>query len=174
MTETKKNCCCCCCDEDQIPAGELDLSNLFPTPGSRHRRKRLGIGEGSGSGKTSGKGQKGQRARSGASRKKGFEGGQMPIQRRLPKRGFTSRQRIRGENVYDIVSLKRVVELGLGQKVGMEDLVLNGLASPNSRVKLLGGFEPTSPLYISVHAASASAVAAIEKAGGKVEIIGCN
>lgn len=147
------------------------LSNLGPNPGARRRRKRLGIGEGSGNGKTCGKGQKGQRMRSGFSLPPGFEGGQMPIHRRLPKVGFTSRKKLLGKNLYSTVSLSKIVELDLSE-VTVEALREKGvLRSRAGRVKILGGGEVKKKFAISVHAISASARAAIEGAGGSVKLL---
>src|SRR5262245_36233750 len=112
--------------EEEKPKA-LDLSALTPVPGSRHRKRRLGLGEGSGWGKTSGRGHKGHRSRSGYRLNPGFEGGQMPLHRRLPKIGFTSRQRVKGENVYAEVSLGRLAALGLSGEVSIEKMRELGL-----------------------------------------------
>lgn len=154
-------------------SSSVNLSGLSPNAGSRRKRKRLGIGEGSGNGKTCGKGQNGQKSRSGCSIPVGFEGGQMPIHRRLPKVGFTSRKKLAGTNVYSLVSLDRLASSGLEGEVKLDDLVSKGLVN-NSRqkVKLLGGGKLTGSFKIEVHAASAAAKAAVEKAGGEVILIG--
>ena len=149
----------------------FDLSSLAPNPGARRRRKRLGIGEGSGNGKTCGKGQKGQRMRSGFSLPPGFEGGQMPIHRRLPKVGFISRKKTLGKNIYSTVALSKIVELELTD-VTVEALREKGvLRSRAARVKILGGSELKKKIVVSVHAVSASARAAIEAAGGSVKLL---
>ena len=151
---------------------ELNITALAPAPGSRKKRKRLGIGEGSGNGKTCGKGQKGQLMRSGFSMPRGFEGGQMPIHRRLPKTGFTSRKRVTGQNVFTVVRLERLEKAGLSGDVSFAKLVELGVVrSPRERIKLLGNVEIKSVLKIEAHAASASAKLAIEKAGGEVRIL---
>lgn len=152
----------------------LNLASLKPKAGSRHRRKRLGIGEGSGNGKTCGKGQKGQRSRSGYSLPAGFEGGQMPIHRRLPKRGFTSMKRVAGENVFQVVSLaavQKIAEQKGSQAITLVDFMEAGLTGKKSLVKILGGSEVKAKLEVQAHAISASARAAIEGAGGKVELV---
>lgn len=151
---------------------ELSLASLAPVPGSRHRRKRVGFGEGSGNGKTCGKGQKGQKARAGGSVRPGFEGGQMPMHRRLPKFGFTSRKRVRGENVYTVVSLERLEALNDGSELTIERLIEAGvLRSPRKKLKVLGGASLTKALRVEAHAVSASAREAIEKAGGQIKIV---
>jgi len=150
----------------------LNISQLAPAKGSRHRRKRLGIGEGSGNGKTCGKGQKGQTSRSGYSQKLGFEGGQMPLQRRLPKRGFVSRKRTMGTNVYDLVSIKSITELTVEGDLTIEALKSAGLVNRASqRVKILGGDVVSKKIVVEAHAISKSAKEAIEKAGGEVRLL---
>ncbi len=150
----------------------VNLSTLSPAKGARHRRKRLGIGEGSGSGKTCGRGQKGQKARSGAPIRAGFEGGQMPLHRRLPKIGFTSRKKVRGENVFDIVPLAKLIKLGSEDEVTLEMLRQSGLVSAKAKqVKILGGCQCDRSMVVHAHACSASARAAIEEAGGKVKLV---
>lgn len=153
----------------------LNLSSLAPRPGARHRRKRVGIGEGSGNGKTCGKGQKGQRSRSGFSLPAGFEGGQMPIHRRLPKRGFTSRKKTLGVNRYLTLSVADAAafaaEIGSAE-VTLDALRAAGIVRAKGPVKLLaGGEELKAKLTVQVHAASAAARAAVEKAGGSVQIV---
>jgi large subunit ribosomal protein L15 len=148
------------------------LSQLAPNPGARKRRKRLGIGEGSGTGKTCGRGQKGQKARSGSSIPAGFEGGQMPLHRRLPKIGFTSRKKIRGVNVFSLVKLSKLEDLNVSGEITLEVLRENGLIrSGDRKVKLLAGGEVKKKLIVEAHAASKSARAALEAAGGEVRII---
>lgn len=151
----------------------VTLSSLAPTKGSRHRKKRLGIGEGSGSGKTSGRGQKGYGSRSGSTIKRGFEGGQMPLHRRLPKFGFTSRRKYLGVNVYHPVSIARLMSVTTDGPITVQTLVDAGIV-PNlkSRVKILGGGNCTRKVVVEAHAASATALAAIQAAGGEIKLLG--
>ena len=146
----------------------MNLSELKPAAGSTHSANfRVGRGHGSGNGKTAGKGHKGQKARSGAPRP-GFEGGQMPLYRRLPKRGFTNR------NTKDIVSIN-ITELNRfedGTVVTIETLVENGvIKNPKDGVKILGNGELTKKVNVKVNAVSESAKTKIEAAGGTVEVI---
>ena len=151
---------------------EFNLSALSPVEGSRHRRKRVGIGEGSGKGKTCGKGQKGQKSRSGFSLLKGFEGGQMPLHRRVPKRGFTSRRRTLNKNVFKVVNLERLESLcDDSGSLKVESLFTSGELSRTERLKVLGGGKIDKKLSVEVHAVSASAKHAIESAGGEVKVI---
>lgn len=146
----------------------MDLSNLKPAEGSVNRSgKRLGRGQGSGKGGTSTKGHKGAQSRSGYSKKIGFEGGQMPLQRRVPKFGFTNinRKEYRGVNLYTLQQL--VNDKKVKDTVTLEMLIENGLAGKNDLVKILGEGELKSPLKVSVHKFTASAKAAIEAAGGE-------
>ena len=151
----------------------MNLSNLKPAKGSTKSRKRIGRGEGSGHGGTSTKGHKGQKSRSGASIPVWFEGGQMPIQRRLPKGGFKNAGRV----AYDPVNLTRLsqlVEDGLvkaGDAVTPESLLRMGIGGKNGRVKVLGSGELTAKLDVSAHAFSASAKEKIEAAGGSATVI---
>ena len=146
----------------------MDLSNLQPAEGSKHSDNfRRGRGHGSGNGKTAGKGHKGQKARSGAPRP-GFEGGQMPLYRRLPKRGFTNRNSkvIVGINVS---ALECLVE---GTEVTVETLMEAGIVkNPKDGVKILGNGELTKKLTVKVDAFSEGAKAKIEAAGGTCEVI---
>lgn len=145
----------------------LGLDNLSPAPGSKHTRKRVGRGHGSGHGKTSGRGHKGQKSRTGASIPAWFEGGQMPLHRRLPKRGFTSRDPVR----YQVVNLRDLEELD-GTEFGPEELSRLGLiGSAKKRVKILGDGTPGRALTVRAHAFSASARERIEAEGGSVELI---
>ena len=147
----------------------MDLSNLKPAEGSvRKNSKRIGRGEGSGKGGTSTRGHKGAKSRSGYSKKIGFEGGQMPLQRRVPKFGFTNRNRkvFQGINLDTLQSL--VDEGRIKDTVNMDVLVENGLAGRNELVKILGRGELKAKLKISVHKFTASAKEAIEAAGGEV------
>lgn len=156
----------------EAEAGSLNLSLLAPSPNSRKRRKRLGKGEGSGKGKTCGKGGKGQSARSGYKWVRGFEGGQMPIHRRLPKVGFTSRKKTSGENLFSIISLQQLSQAGLTGEVTLQRLTEAGLVKgKNRRIKILGGGDAPKSITIEAHASSQSARAAIEQAGGSLRII---
>jgi len=146
----------------------MDLSNLKPAPGSTSNRKRLGRGPGSGTGKTSGKGHKGQNARSGGGVKPGFEGGQMPLQRRLPKRGFVSLNR----KEYVLVNLRDLDSFESGSIVDLEALGKAGLLSKiKDGVKILADGELTKALTVQAHKFSKTAVAKIEAAGGKAEVL---
>ncbi len=146
----------------------MDLSNLQPAPGSTKNRKRIGRGPGSGTGKTSGKGHKGQNARSGGGVKPGFEGGQMPLHRRLPKRGFTSLNK----KVYTLVNLKDLEIFEAGALVSIEELSKAGLVGRViDGVKILGNGDLSKALTIQAHKFSKSAVEKIEGAGGKAEVI---
>lgn len=151
---------------------EATLSNLSPVPGSKHRRKRLGKGEGSGKGKTCGKGGKGQTARSGFGLPAGFEGGQMPIHRRLPKRGFISRKKLTGVNVYSTVRVDLLDAIAEGGVINVDILQRSGLLrSKNAKVKILGGAAVKGKLSVEVDAISKSAKEAIEAAGGEVKLL---
>ena len=147
----------------------MRLHDLKPRPGAKHRRKRLGQGESSGHGKTSGRGGKGQTARSGSSIRIGFEGGQMPLIRRIPKRGFNNaRHTIR----FIPVNLESLNQFSNGDKVGLEVLRKAGLANgPGAGIKILGDGELTKKLLVSAHAFSATAKAKIEGKGGTCELI---
>lgn len=147
----------------------MDLSNLKPAEGSvRSNTKRIGRGEGSGKGGTATRGHKGAKSRSGYSRKIGFEGGQMPLQRRVPKFGFTNRNRKVYQGI-NLDTLQRLVDEGrIKETVDMDVLVENGLAGKNELVKILGRGELKAKLKISVHKFTASAKEAIEAAGGEV------
>ncbi|MBL7661766.1 50S ribosomal protein L15 [bacterium] len=150
----------------------LNLSQLAPNAGARKKRRRLGIGEGSGHGKTSSRGQKGQGSRSGSGVPRGFEGGQMPLHRRLPKVGFTSQKKIRGENLFTPVALKKLVELSAGvAEISLETLYQSGLVgSRTSKIKILGGFEIGRKISVEAHAFSESARRAIEATGGEARV----
>lgn len=145
----------------------MDLSNLKPAAGSKHKDFRRGRGHGSGNGKTAGKGHKGQKARSGAPRP-GFEGGQMPLYRRIPKRGFTNR------NSKDIVAINvDVLEVFDNDAVvTIEELKKRKIVkNPKDGVKILGNGELTKKLTVQVNAFSAGAKEKIEALGGKAEVI---
>ncbi len=148
----------------------MKLHNLTPSKGSTSSDKRIGRGEGSGRGGTSTKGHKGAQSRSGYSLKRGFEGGQMPLQRRLPKFGFTNPNRVE----YKAVNLSSLQTLS--EKLGVEVLTLDllleaGLASRSERVKVLGSGDLTIKLDVTAHAFSKSAIAKIEALQGKTTII---
>jgi large subunit ribosomal protein L15 len=147
----------------------MRLHDLKPRPGAKHRRKRLGQGESSGHGKTSGRGGKGQTARSGSSIRIGFEGGQMPLIRRMPKRGFNN---ARHTITYIAINLDSLNQFDDGAKVDFEMLKKAGLANGKAAgVKILGNGELTKKLSVSAHAFSASAKAKIEAKGGVCELI---
>jgi len=146
----------------------MDLSNLKPAKGSIKTRKRVGRGEGSGKGGTSTRGHKGQKSRSGSKRRIGFEGGQMPLYRRVPKFGFKNRNRVQ----YKVVNLSAIQELVDDKKydsITPEILNKNGLIAKDVIVKILGDGELKSKLDIKAHAFSKSAIKAIEDAGGSIE-----
>ena len=148
----------------------MRLHDLKPRPGAKHRRKRLGQGESSGRGKTAGRGGKGQTARSGSSIRIGFEGGQMPLIRRIPKRGFNN---ARHATVYIPVNLESLNVFEDGAKVDFAALKSIGLANGKGHgVKILGGGEVTKKLSVSAHAFSASAKSKIEAKGGTCEVVG--
>lgn len=146
----------------------MDLHTLKPRPGAKHRVKRLGCGESSGHGKTSGKGHKGQKARSGGSIRLGFEGGQMPLIRRIPKRGFNNAAfKIR----FATVSLDALNAFDDGATVDEQALLSAGIIRrPYDSIKILGGGELKKKLSINVDKASATAKAAVEKAGGSLTL----
>jgi large subunit ribosomal protein L15 len=148
----------------------MDLSNLKPAKGSTKTKKRIGRGQGSGTGGTATRGHKGQKSRSGYSRKTGFEGGQMPLQRRVPKFGFKNINR----KEYKGINISTLQELADERKITDIDvdlLVEAGLARKNSLVKILGNGELKTKLNVKAHAFSKSAVTAIEAAAGTVEKI---
>jgi len=143
----------------------MKLSDLSPAPGSRRSRKRVGRGPGSGNGKTAGRGHKGQKSRSGYSKRAGFEGGQMPLVRRVPKRGFTNIFRTE----YEVVNVGRLE--GLAGQVTPEGLAAAGLVKAGRLVKILGDGELTTALEVSAHKFSRAAREKIEAAGGSCEVI---
>src|SRR5689334_2555362 len=147
----------------------MRLHDLKPRPGAKHRRKRLGQGESSGHGKTSGRGGKGQTARSGSSIRIGFEGGQMPLIRRIPKRGFNNaRHAVR----YVPVNLEVLNQFDNGARVDVAALQKAGLANgPVGRIKILGDGELKKKLTVTAHAFSASARTKIEAQGGVCEVV---
>jgi large subunit ribosomal protein L15 len=145
----------------------MNLSNLKPAKGSTKTRKRIGRGTGSGLGGTSTRGHKGQKSRSGYSKKIGFEGGQMPIQRRLPKFGFKNINRIE----YKAINLDTLQQLADAQqlaKIGINELINAGFVSSKHSVKILAKGTLSSALEITAHAFSKTAEEAITKAGGTV------
>jgi large subunit ribosomal protein L15 len=152
----------------------MKLQEISDRPGARKVRKRIGRGIGSGTGKTGGRGGKGQTARSGV-RIKGFEGGQMPLHRRLPKRGFKNVKFARKLNEVNLGRLQAAIDAGLldaGGKIDAAVLVKAGiLRREKDGVRLLGGGEIKAKISVAVFGASKSAVAAVEKAGGSVEIL---
>jgi large subunit ribosomal protein L15 len=145
----------------------MNLSNLKPAEGSTKSRKRIGRGPGSGKGGTSTRGHKGAKSRSGYKKKIGFEGGQMPLQRRLPKFGFNPLKKIE----YKAINLDKLQEIADSQKVSkinLEVFINSGLVSPKHSVKILGKGSLNSKLEVEAHAFSKSAEAAIISAGGTV------
>ena len=147
----------------------MRLHNLKPRPGAKHRRKRLGQGESSGHGKTSGRGGKGQTARSGSSIRIGFEGGQMPLIRRIPKRGFNN---VRHGTHYLPVNLETLNQFEDGARV--DEAALRAVGAANGRcdgVKILGNGELSKKLTVNAHAFSASAKSKIEAKGGTCELV---
>ena len=146
----------------------MNLHELKPNPGAKHRRKRLGCGESSGLGKTSGRGHKGQKSRSGGGVRPGFEGGQMPLHRRLPKKGFSNVQFAPKVAVVNVAQLNAKFEDGA--TVNEESLRAAGLVNGRyDAVKVLGNGDLERKLTVAVDAVSASAKAKIEAAGGTVE-----
>ena len=148
----------------------MKLHELRPAKGATHKAKRLGRGEASGKGGTSTKGNKGGQSRAGYSRKMAHEGGQMPIQRRLPKRGFKNNDRIE-YRVFNLGQIEQLVEKYSITEFSLESLYINGLIGQTDSVKILANGELKSKLSFKVNAASEKAKAAIEAAGGSLEII---
>lgn len=147
----------------------MELHDLFPFPEERKTRKRVGRGSGSGLGCTAGKGNKGQNARSGGGVPVGFEGGQMPLQRRLPKRGFKN---FYFRNRYEIINLSSLLAHFEGKtEISLEDIYARGLAKNGSPVKILGDGEVTVSLKVEAHKFSASAVEKLQKAGGEARAL---
>ena len=147
----------------------MELHDLKPAPGAKRGRKRVGRGPGSGSGKTAGKGHKGQKSRSGYSRRYGFEGGQMPLVRRLPKRGFTNIFRVEFQ-VINLRDLERV--FADGDAVSPEALLEKGLVRRGTQpIKVLGDGDLTKKLVVQAHKFSAAARTGIENAGGSCEVV---
>lgn len=145
----------------------MDLSNLRPAEGSTKNSKRIGRGQGSGRGGTSTRGHKGAKSRSGYSRKVGFEGGQMPLQRRVPKFGFKNINRVEYKAI-NLSAIQALADKGITD-IDFESILANGLASRNDLVKILGDGELTAKVNIKAHAFSQTAKEAIEKLEGTTE-----
>ena len=145
----------------------MRLEDLAPPKGAKKSRKRVGRGSGSGLGKTAARGSKGQNARSGGGTPPWFEGGQMPLQRRIPKRGFHNIFQVR----YQAVNVGDLQRFSEGTEVGLPQLVAAGLVKKAGGVKLLADGDLAHPLTIQVHKASEAAIKKIEAAGGRVELI---
>jgi len=146
----------------------MELNNLRPAEGATKNRKRIGRGTGSGRGGTSTRGHKGDKARSGAKEKRHFEGGQTPMQRRLPKRGFQNINRID----YVPLNLSQLEKMAQQSDIiNVESLQAAGFAKTTDKIKVLGNGKLTSKVNITVHAISASAQAAVEAAGGSVQLV---
>ena len=148
----------------------MKLHTLKPAEGSTHKEKRIGRGEASGKGGTSTQGNKGSQQRAGYQRKNAFEGGQMPIQRRIPKRGFKNNNRIEFV-VFNLGQIEQLQEKYSFAEFSVEHLYINGLISKTDKVKILGTGELKTKLAFKVNALSAKAKEAIEAAGGSVEIV---
>ena len=145
----------------------MNLNNLHPAEGSTKTRKRIGRGAGSGLGGTSTRGHKGAKSRSGYSKKIGFEGGQMPLQRRVPKFGFKNINRVEYKAI-NLDTIQKLAEANNLTKVGVNEFVSAGFISSNQLVKVLGNGSLANKLEVEAHAFSKSAVAAIEAVGGTV------
>ena len=148
----------------------MKLHEIRPAKGATHREKRLGRGEASGKGGTSTKGNKGGQSRAGYQRKNAHEGGQMPIQRRIPKRGFNNINRVEYK-VFNLGQVETLVEKYDLQEFSLENLYINGLVSRTDLVKILGNGELKTKVNFRVNAVSDKAKAAIEAAGGAVELV---
>lgn len=149
----------------------MRLHTIAPRPGAKHRRKRLGCGESSGHGKTSGRGHKGQKARTGGSIRLGFEGGQMPLYRRIPRKGFNNKRFAKRYNTVNLTALEKRFEAGA--EINATTLLEANLAKGKySAIKILGQGDVTKPFKVTVDAISASAREKIEKAGGTVTLVG--
>lgn len=148
----------------------MELHNLRPASGSTKVKKRLGRGEGSKTGGTAGRGNKGAQSRSGYKAKKGFEGGQMPLQRRLPKFGFKNINRVEYKAI-NLSTLQALADADQLTKIDFETLISARLVSKNALVKVLGDGLLTAALEITAHAFSKSAVKAIEEKGGKAIVL---
>ncbi|MBN8878207.1 MAG: 50S ribosomal protein L15 [Chitinophagaceae bacterium] len=148
----------------------MKLHELKPAKGATHKEKRIGRGDGSGHGGTSTKGTKGGQSRAGYKRKMAHEGGQMPIQRRIPKRGFNNIHRVEFK-VFNLGQVAQLAEKYNITEFSLENLYINGLISQTDRVKILGNGELTGKFTFKVNAVSEKAKSAIEAAGGSVEIV---
>lgn len=148
----------------------MELHNLKPAAGSVKKGKRIARGQGSGYGGTSTRGHKGAKSRSGYSRKRGFEGGQMPLQMRLPKRGFKNPNRV-SYVPFNLARLQEMSEVLKTDTINVETLIEQGAIRKNDLVKILGDGEVKSKINVTVHACSASAKQAIEAAGGSVNLV---
>ncbi|MDR0833566.1 MAG: 50S ribosomal protein L15 [Candidatus Symbiothrix sp.] len=151
----------------------MNLSNLKPAKGSTHSQRRIGRGTGSGMGGTSTRGHKGQKSRSGYSKKIGFEGGQMPIQRRLPKFGFRNINRVEYKAI-NLSTLQALVDTLKLTKIGIEELKSAGFVSSKELVKVLAKGTLSSAVEVTAHAFSKTAEEAITKAGGKATVLNVN
>ena len=148
----------------------MELHNLTPAKGSVSKRKRIARGQGSGRGGTSTRGHKGQKSRSGYSRKRGFEGGQMPLQMRLPKRGFKNINRVEYVPI-NLSRLQAIADKFNLDTINLETLVANGIVKKTDKVKILGRGELTAKLTVNVHASSEAAKKAVESTGGSLTIV---
>lgn len=148
----------------------MELHNLKPAKGAVHKEKRIGRGQASGKGGTAGKGHNGAKARTGHNEKRGFEGGQTPLQRRVPKRGFISPNRIEYTSV-NLDRLQEIVEKYNLTDITLEALQANGIIGKNERIKILGRGELKGSVKVTAHAVSATAKQAIEEKGGSVNLV---
>jgi large subunit ribosomal protein L15 len=148
----------------------MELHNLKPAKGAVHKEKRIARGEGSGWGGTAGKGHKGAKARAGDKQKRGFEGGQTPMQRRLPKRGFKNPNRVEYIGL-NLDRIQQIVEKYNLTDINPEALAAHGIIGKNDRIKVLGRGELNAAVKISTHAVSAAAKQAIEEKGGSINLV---
>lgn len=148
----------------------MNLNSLKPAKGATHSEKRIGRGQGSGHGGTSTRGHKGAQSRSGYSRKLGFEGGQMPLQRRLPKFGFKNHKRVEFKAI-NLSVLENLAAKNSLKAITIDTLVDAGMVSKNDKVKVLGNGAISKAIEVTVHAFSKSAIAAIEAQGGKANTL---
>jgi large subunit ribosomal protein L15 len=148
----------------------MDLSNLKPAKGSTHKRKRIARGQGSGKGGTATRGHKGAKSRSGYKRKRGFEGGQMPLFRRVPKFGFKNFNRVEYSGI-NLDTLQKLADKIKTNDITLDTLIDNGLANKNEKIKILGRGELTSKINVSAHAFSKTAIKSIEDQGGVVTTV---
>lgn len=148
----------------------MELHNLKPAKGAVHKEKRIGRGQGSGKGGTAGKGHNGAKARTGHNEKRGFEGGQTPLQRRVPKRGFKNPNRVEF-TALNLDRIQEIVEKYNTTDITLEALQANGIIGKNEKVKVLGRGELSSTVNVTAHAVSATAKQAIEEKGGSVNLV---